>query len=439
MESWNELEVKPPPNLTSKVTTSQVSLSDLRKLSDTVWNALTLLKNQQTLYSEAATLSRLVYRARNNLRGDKGCKAIQKVHQCLRHILALNLTPIYENFFRTIPWDCSEKEIYCPTRQMLEYVLLRTQGFAALSCRIIHTCMEAASLFRDRMRLGHHWPYSLLCLGALSRIWSLTKHLLDPCIKWYEVMLPYLKKFEPKGPLWLSKHYVFPPDISQWLSLPWTETSDSKTESLVDFDANFNKSTNETPAAFVGHIYDPKMISLRDDVGVSISRASISSPAKAPQEGLENKITASSSQKLDQKIQDDDVRVSFGHSSVSISSAEENKIFSKTKEKLKLKKKSTDVKNDSNRSPKMVSKKKVGRSQNILKTISSVKSHSDVDALLHNETKNRVLTCSLSDQQWLLLKNSISRLNLKLKSAHKEKKKQHALENIRKALEIALL
>lgn len=54
---------------------------------------------------------------------------------------------------------------------MLEYVLLRTQGFAALLSKIVHTCLEAASLFKSRMSVGHNWQISLLCLGAVSRIW----------------------------------------------------------------------------------------------------------------------------------------------------------------------------------------------------------------------------------------------------------------------------
>lgn len=78
---------------------------------------------------------------------------------------------MYDNFFRAIPWDCAGKEIYCPTRQMLEHILVRTQGLVALLCRIVHTCMETAFFFKTRMSSGHNWQVSLLCLSVVSRVW----------------------------------------------------------------------------------------------------------------------------------------------------------------------------------------------------------------------------------------------------------------------------
>lgn len=71
--------------------------------------------------------------------------------------------------------------------------------------------------------------------------------------------------------------------------------------------------------------------------------------------------------------------------------------------------------------------------------ISSIQSQSDVDALLLSEAKQRSLTSSLNKQQWKLLKNLVSKLNLKLKKVHEEKKRQQLLEQIRKAFQIALL
>ncbi|XP_034242871.1 uncharacterized protein LOC117646182 [Thrips palmi] len=492
MASWNELDLKPPPNLTSKVTPSQVSFSDLRKLSDTCWNALTLLKNQETLCSEAATLSRLIHRVRSMFRGDKGYKSIQKVHQCLRNFLAINLVSVYENFFRTVPWDCSDKEIFCPTRQMLEYVLIRTQGFAALLSRIVHTCLEAASFLKGRMNLGHHWPVALLCLSAVSRIWSLTKHLLNSCIDWYAVMLPYLNKFQSKGPLWLSESYVFPLDLTKWLSLPWMGTIESHNESYENLDAqsygNFNASINPEPAVFSGHIHS-KIASIHDDVGVSLSRASfpISSSSVTSEKILKNEIPPKSSKKLKLKSHDDvgvsissssnpfssssaltsqkkignkitaishnkkipeshfDARVSMSRESNSILTSAitsqgeiKDKSVGKSPKTLKQKKMVKDVQSEMDNNPPKKLKKKASKGENKMSAISSIKSQNDVDALLLSETRKRSLTRSLGEQQWLLLKNLVSKLNLKLKKVQTEKKKQQLLEQIKRAFQIAL-
>lgn len=55
------------------------AFSNLRRLSDILWDALTVLQNQDALYTEAATLSRLIYRMKSMFRGDKGFKSIEKV------------------------------------------------------------------------------------------------------------------------------------------------------------------------------------------------------------------------------------------------------------------------------------------------------------------------------------------------------------------------
>lgn len=448
---WNDFDLKPPPTFTSKLPSSDVSHSSLRKLSDVFWDALTLLQNQQALSTEAATLSRLIYRMKNLFHGDKGFKTIEKINHCLRHYLSLNLVPMYDNIFRTIPWDCSEKEIYCPTRQMLEYVLLRTQGLAALLCRIVHTCLEGAFLFKSRMSSGHHWHVSLLCLGVISRIWALAKHIFEACVKWYNVMLPFLKIFQPNGPTWLSEGYIFPPDLTKWLDVSWMEAPIPSNEKIMNFHGGNNNTSfedNDEVTSLSNHI-TPKIQSISDDVGVSISRSSLSTISRS---------------KADVKLSDTNTEESRSlanaeenfHGSANVSFQEDKSAKAKLKPKKRKLGQSTSkneqeckipILDNGDHETEINSRVSIGDQKNSTavksKKVSKrefplIISQSDVQNILNSETKRRSLTSSLDDQQWALLRNLVSKLNFKLKKTQEEKKKHQILEQIRKAFKIAL-
>ncbi|KAK3930516.1 Nucleolus and neural progenitor protein [Frankliniella fusca] len=443
---WNDFDLKPPPTFTSKLASSEISHSSLRKLSDVLWDALTLLQNQQALSTEAATLSRLIYRMKNLFHGDKGFKTIEKINHCLRHYLSLNLVSMFDNFFRTIPWDCSEKEIYCPTKQMLEYILLRTQGLSALLCRIVHTCLEGAFLFKSRMSSGHHWHVSLLCLGVISRIWAIAKHLFESCVKWYNAMLPFLKVFQPSGPVWLAEGYIFPPDLTKWLDVSWAETNVSAYENASnlsensgicllyddddDVDDNDVKAEEEV-SPLSSHI-TPKIQSINDDVGVSISRSTY--PISSTSQVNEGKSCEA----------EDDTQKFPIHEEKSVERQPKAKKRKLNKLSFKNEKdcKKTILDNESEVTEQVinsclsvgnVNSKKVSKG-----VLPSLMSQSDVENFLNSEMKKRSVTSSLDDQQWALLKKLVSKLNVKLKKTQKENKKQQILEQIKKAFTIAL-
>lgn len=131
--------------------------------------------------------------------------------------------------------------------------------------------------------------------------------------------------------------------------------------------------------------------------------------------------------------------VSISRSSTSTTQeAIENETISKSRKKIKQKNSSLIIKREIDSSPKKQSKKNECKNKNVMSLISSIQSQSDVDALLLSEAKQRSLTSSLNKQQWKLLKNLVSKLNLKLKKVHEEKKRQQLLEQIRKAFQIAL-
>ena len=123
------------------------------------------------LHFEAALLGRLIYRMKCKFRSDKGLKNMEKTNRALLNYLKLSL----ENDYRYLK-DCTKlskisKFVTLPTKQMLEYTLVRTQSFAKLMCRIESVSREAAGFLKSRINIGQAWDVSMIALSIVSRIW----------------------------------------------------------------------------------------------------------------------------------------------------------------------------------------------------------------------------------------------------------------------------
>lgn len=126
-------------------------------------------KSMDILHKEAAVLSRLIYRMKNKFRNDKGLKSMIALNKALINYHNMSLPKAYENLQSIIEM---EDEMYIlPSKQMLEYVLVRTQGFAKLMAKIGNIAKYAAYFFKERMTLGHAWSIALLAYANVSRIW----------------------------------------------------------------------------------------------------------------------------------------------------------------------------------------------------------------------------------------------------------------------------
>lgn len=403
---WNDVDLKPPPNLTCRMTSSEVSLSDLKKLSDVFWDALLVLQNDKLLSAEAATLSRLLIKMKPVFRGDKGYKSAVKVNHCLQKYLSLNIVSLFDNFFRTIPWNSSDKIIYCPTRQMLEYILLRSQGLAALLCRIVHICLDVAHNFKSRMSCGQHWPTALICLSIIGRVWAIAKHLLDSCIKWYSKMLPYLKTLKPFGQPLLPEVHSFPSALTKWLSVPWTGIQESpaicESFPFVESDSPPHlelSARQEISSCFL----NPLVQAVQDDLGTSISRSSFEASSghqfQTVFDDVGVSVPDSSTLMQKQELEEVDMEALVGASG----DAESLKITSipvKKKKKIKSKvQNDSEVKSSdgSNSKDKFVqsksvtkTKKKKGNIQAAFETISENKKNTDfVEIVNQNEGKKK--------------------------------------------------
>lgn len=143
--------------------------ADVKAFLATIDKAIRELEAMNILDTEAAFLSRLIYRMKNKFRNDKGLKSMEKVNRALINYLNMNFVQDYKDLQSYV--YVKGNGVTLPSRQLLEYALVRTQGFAKLMERLEQVARHSAHFLKMRIKLGHAWGVSLIAYAVVSRIW----------------------------------------------------------------------------------------------------------------------------------------------------------------------------------------------------------------------------------------------------------------------------
>ncbi|XP_034940834.1 uncharacterized protein [Chelonus insularis] len=288
MESlWNQLILKRPPTTTCYLASDNLSANSFLKLLHEIYNEIS---SQDIIHKEAAVLSRFIYRMKKKFRHDKGLKSIEKVNRALLNYLHISLENEYKYLIDNTL--INNKLTKLPTRQMLQYVLTRTQGYCMLLYRIEKVSIEAAQFFKTRIQLGQAWTFSAFIYSIISRIWIWSRHLIQKCCIWYNQMFPFLSQLSQIGIDWLPENYRLPSDLKNWLSIPWIEepieslfTNKNsvdifdliKHQHALNDETNLTEkiSKNENEETSINNIINETIMDLSNDIGVPISRGSL--------------------------------------------------------------------------------------------------------------------------------------------------------------------
>lgn len=203
------------------------------------------MSKQSPLHREAAILSRFLYKFDKKFRNDIGYRNLKKVNTALRRYLALNFLKDVETFASVLPKDV--EEIYLPTRQMVEYILLRLITFTKIMLRVSICSKQAAIFYLNRVKRGEsHWM-SLMPYALVSRIWSMSVVLVQHSCNWYSNLFPFRDQLKFKGLPFLPESYNLPTDLEKWLDLKnmenfgrfeWSQQKTINFESLIIEDNN---------------------------------------------------------------------------------------------------------------------------------------------------------------------------------------------------------
>lgn len=224
-------------------------IKELKSICNTI---VRVLSTQSPLHKESAIFSRFIYKFDKKFRNDIGYRNFKKVNTALRKYLSLALLKDVQNFIDMLPAN-DEIEPYLPTRQMLEYVMVRLISFSKLMYRIAVCSKQAAIFYLNRIKLGEsHWM-GLMPYALLSRIWSMVLVLLQHSCNWYNRLHPFLKHLPYNGVNFLPKEYELPNNLEEWIDLKnlnqtgryeWAQKLHVNVESIIVEDEEGDVSEN---------------------------------------------------------------------------------------------------------------------------------------------------------------------------------------------------
>nr|XP_003708405.1 PREDICTED: uncharacterized protein LOC100875173 [Megachile rotundata]XP_012152787.1 PREDICTED: uncharacterized protein LOC100875173 [Megachile rotundata] len=437
---WNNIQLERPPNITCYVKREKFDTTAFLKTLEKIIKDLT---SQKLLHKEAAILSRIIYRMKTKFRNDKGVKFMLKVNKTLLNYLHLQLKKEYENLKDFV--EINNDYVTLPSKQMIEYVLVRTQGFAKLVLRMEEVSKLTAHFLRSRIGIGHAWTVATIAYAIISRIWVLSRYLVKQSCIWYNDLYQYLKSFKVSGIQWLPDNYEFPNDLKLWLSVPWIEEpipsvpssyglqssifkliipGDYESDEDLIFDTEDNsKPTNadnallsqkkENITSSITPTNEKKSIVSDNDTGEVIDRRTfylerVKNVAIVPKEKKHKGTT---------KIKDTEEKI---HHEVINTQKSDFKVVNDRNENVKQYK-NPIIKQD-------VTKKEV---QKKVSTFNKVKNKSDLEMLLNKDSYP-----GLDKLQWNIIRNKSKKLLNELNACSSESKQGILLKKIKKRIQL---
>ncbi|EEB20103.1 conserved hypothetical protein [Pediculus humanus corporis] len=211
---WNLWDVKPPPTCRTK---QLLNRKEILKLVSDLGEMISTLNQLPHLDKEAGLLSRFLYLNKRAFRHDKGLRNLVQIYQCLKRYLKLDFYSTVTNYKSTLPVNISPKvtHAFLPTKQMLQWLLLRLQTFSKLFARIIKLSTVASHHIYGKLCLGWSMKQTIFMYGINARLLVISKYIVSKCIEWYDKLYDYLIIFDSDSNF--SSYYSCPRDLKTWL------------------------------------------------------------------------------------------------------------------------------------------------------------------------------------------------------------------------------
>lgn len=233
MELWNKKDLEAPLVNSYKTSPQEIgkysllnkvshflysfSFADVEPLIKIFREASTFFSNQTFLQQETALLSRCIYKTKTKFRSEKGNKEMQKLNRALLQYLNINFAYHVQNFKEMLP-PSNEQVFYLPTKNMLDYILVRLQGIMKLMSRAIECAKRAALYLEQKMPLGQFWKVDFVCIALVSRLRVLAVEIIKFSWKFFNTAIGYSTLLKNSGAQWLSSDYVFSLNFKDYVS-----------------------------------------------------------------------------------------------------------------------------------------------------------------------------------------------------------------------------
>lgn len=170
---------------------------------------------------------------KQKFRTSKDFKSLEKINKSLQRFFKTRILSDLQTVVDLISGTGSDN-FYLPTKNLLEYILVRLQGLAKLMEYVIGICTDIAYMLMIRIHTGHFWKIAFITFSIVARIYVLAKHTIKTLCKFYFEVLCFSKMLKNTGKGWLPDNYILPENLESWLGID-LKKMDHEIKSIQNF------------------------------------------------------------------------------------------------------------------------------------------------------------------------------------------------------------
>ncbi|GFT21715.1 DUF4477 domain-containing protein [Trichonephila clavipes] len=285
--------------------------TDLTEFISLLTTSAEVLTKDHPIWGEIKIFQIVQAKYRRILHCDKSLLLLQKVGTCLRKVVLLNLSKIYldlaEHFLKGVQ-DLNSSTLL-PSRQQLEYVLIRTQSAAKLLCEALRYSKEAFCYLIQKLKIGHLVLHIMMATSVTARVNILFKGILIQLFDIYRNLYSWHQKLK-SGTFEWPKPLKLPEDLEAWLNpevsevlKPKAMTEDQQNMVLNFFERERNEVSNKVTETADVDESDCVIISEinqleNSDIGEVVKRDSINTDVDVTERSTPKRNHLTQSQKI---------------------------------------------------------------------------------------------------------------------------------------------
>uniref|UniRef100_A0A8C8RC74 Nucleolus and neural progenitor protein n=1 Tax=Pelusios castaneus TaxID=367368 RepID=A0A8C8RC74_9SAUR len=225
--AWNRLHVPWPASCATVALPAQHPAVRCLPAVIKECHKVSALLNNKAVDSEGRVLHSILYGFHNRMSHHKTYLSLKQVEQCLKRLNQMNLMGSIQDLAQLCPRKNNSgnpRECLVPSQPVIEVVAVKILGGCKLLLRLLDCCCKAFVLSVKHLCLEEYILLNTVVSGLLSRLWILSRCILQSLISLYGVLSGLLQEVSKTQQMPYIKGFTFPSEISEFLGPPYLET-----------------------------------------------------------------------------------------------------------------------------------------------------------------------------------------------------------------------